>query len=204
MSSPHSWATRLLHGSLATAVCFQLLTSLIMQAPSPSHAENVFFELHKNSGIIVVGLVLLFWGVIVTRRFGTPADLLFPSFRACRRAALMADVKRHAWALRRRSLPDFQDASPLAAAGHGLGFLLVTVMAATGIIWEIVRVTGVVGEPGQGLLLGLHSLTSTFVWAYLIIHGLMALFHHFSGEQSLRSMWSIGRTGSKGRAQREG
>lgn len=204
MTSPHSLTTRLLHGALAIAVGFQLTSSLIMQVPSDHHAGNIFFELHKDSGIFVAMLVVLFWTVLATRPLGTQAGLLFPWFRAGRRAALVADVKRHGAALRHKRLPAFQDASPLAAASHGLGLVLVTVMATTGVLWESAKLANLSDQPAAGLLLGLHSLTSTFVWAYLIGHGLMALHHHYSGAQPLRTMWSLGALGLKDDPHRNG
>lgn len=191
VTSHHSVSTRLLHAALASAVGVQLVTSLIMQVPSAHHSGNVFFEVHKNSGILAAVLVLLFWAVIATRGVGTEVGLLFPEFSANRRTALASDVRRHWSALRHGQLPGFQDASPLVAAGHGLGLVLVTVMVATGGVWEGLRWSGAFSQPVADRILELHSLTSVFVWAYLIGHGLMALRHHYAGDQNLASMWSL-------------
>lgn len=191
MHPHHSGPTRFLHGALTIAVGVQLIASLVMQAPSARHAGNGFFTLHKDSDILIGALALLFWVVIATRRSGTEAGLMLPWFSADRRAALIADARRHWAALRRGHLADFQAAAPMAAAVHGLGLVLVTVMAATGVGHLIAAIDGASATALGEWLRWLHGLTGILVWLFLIGHGLMALLHHYAGEQDLQSVWSV-------------
>jgi cytochrome b561 len=188
----HSGPTRFLHGALAIAVGVQLLSGLIMQAPSARHAGNSFFTIHEDSDIIVAALALMFWVVVATRRIGTDAGLLFPWFTAARRAAFAADACRNWAALRHGRLAGFQRTAPLGAASHGLGLLFVTAMAATGISHGIAGLTGASDTSLTAWLQWLHGLTGILVWLFLIGHGLMALLHHYAGEQDLQTIWSIG------------
>lgn len=194
MTARHSQSTRLLHGVLALAVGVQLLTSIIMQAPNARHPGNVFFAVHQVSGIAEALIVLLFWGVVVTRLVGTDAGLLVPWFGAVRRQAFYADVRLHLTAFRKRRFPPFIEESPFAAALHGLGLLLISAMAATGLVYYLAGVAGYQDFPVVGLAMDAHRLMANLVWAYLIGHGFIALLHHYGGDQNLNVMWSLGRT----------
>lgn len=198
MHSHHSGPTRLLHGALAITVGVQLIAGLVMQAPSARHAGNGFFTLHKDSDLLIGALALLFWALIATRRSGTEAGLMFPWFSVNRRAALSENVRRHGMALRHGRLARYEPAAPLAAASHGLGLVLVTIMAATGICHWIVAIDGASTTPLGEWLLWLHGQTGILVWLFLIGHGLMALLHHYAGEQDLQGIWSIGVGNSDG------
>lgn len=140
---------------------------------------------------MIAALVLTFWVVIASRRSGTEAGAHFPWFNAARRAAVFADLHRHGAALRHRLLAGFQQASPLAAASHHLGLALVTIMAVTGVGHVIAAMGGASTTPLGEWLRWLHGLTGTLVWLFLIGHGLMALLHHYAGEQDLQTIWSI-------------
>lgn len=191
MHSYHSGPTRFLHGALTIAVGVQLVAGLIMQAPSARHAGNGFFTLHKESDLLIGALALTFWVVVATRRSGTEAGLMFPWFNARRRAPLAADLRRHCAALRHGHLAGFQPAAPLAAASHGLGLVLITIMAATGIGHLIAATDGAPPTSFGEWLRWLHGLTSILAWLFLIGHGLVALLHHYAGEQDLQGIWSF-------------
>ena len=194
MTTRHAQGTRLLHGVLALAVGVQLLTSIMMQAPNARHPGNVFFEVHQVSGITAALIVLLFWGFVVARLVGNDAGLLVPQFSAARRQAFYADTARHFAAFRLGRFPPFTEAASFSAALHGLGLLLITAMAATGLVYYLAGVAGYQDQPVVGLAMDAHRLMANLVWAYLIGHGVMALLHHYGGDQNLNVMWSIGRT----------
>lgn len=174
------------------AVGVQLIAGLVMQAPSARHAGNGFFTLHKDSDLLIGALALIFWVVIATRHSGTEPGLLFPWLKADRRSALFADARRHWAALRRGHLAEFQAAAPMAAAIHGLGLVLVTVLAATGVGHLLATIDGGSATSTGEWLRWLHGLTGVLVWLFLIGHGLMALLHHYAGELDLQSIWSPG------------
>lgn len=202
MQTHHSGPTRFLHGALALAIGVQLITGLIMQAPTVRHSGNGFFTIHKDSDILIGALALAFWLVIATRRSGTEAGLLFPWLKADRRAAFFADTRRHLAAWRRGHLADFQTAAPMAAAVHGFGLVLVTAMAATGFGHLIASIDGASATPFGEWLRWLHGLTVRMVWLFVIGHGLTALLHHYADDLDLRSIWSSG-AGEGDRAPRE-
>lgn len=192
-TTKHSRATRIAHAGLAIAVMAQLATSLIMRAPRADRPGDVFFQAHSYGGLAAMGFVVLFWLVVVIRTAGTDPGLLMPWFSAPRRQAVAADV-RATWAgLRAFRMPPYQEAAPFSASIHGLGLLLMTVMAGTGTYYFLATQAG---QPETGLLalaMDLHGLLANLVWAYLIGHALMALLHHYGSDHSLAEMWSLRR-----------
>jgi cytochrome b561 len=82
---PRSLPTRLLHGLLAAAIVYQLVGSLVMNAPKPGMPANLAFELHESVGLATVGLLAAFWLRTLVRRRGAGLRRSFRGFR--RRAA---------------------------------------------------------------------------------------------------------------------
>lgn len=187
MTARHLTSTKLVHGALALAGMVQLVSSLIMQVPQETHPENVFYEVHLASGYVSAGLALAFWLLVVLRTAGTQAGALLPWFSPRRRRAFWQDAKRHLQAMRQGQFAEYREASPFPAAIQGLGLLLISAMAATGLTFTLVQ-----DESLRGAALWAHGLMADLVWAYLIGHGLMALLHHYAGEQDLADIWSLG------------
>lgn len=121
--------------------------------------------------------------VLMLRRTGTAAGALFPWLSAPRRAALAQDTRRHWQALRAGRFPAYAKAAPLASAVHGLGLLLVTLMAASGFTWWL----------GANGAVGPHKLFANLVWVYLIAHAGLAVIHHLRRDAALTDMWSLRR-----------
>ncbi|WP_415635625.1 cytochrome b/b6 domain-containing protein [Paracoccus aminovorans] len=178
--------TRLLHIGVALSVIWQLLVSLGMEAPRPGQSGNALFETHEYVGLTAFMFITAFWLNLTLRRLGTDPGGLMPWFSAHRRAALMADTRRHLTALRHGRFPAYEEASPLASAVHGLGLLLVTLMAGTGVIWWL-GPTGALAGPA----IGIHKLFANLVWAYLIAHAGLAVVHHFRRDAPLAEIWSL-------------
>jgi len=192
--SRHTRATRAVHMLLALAVFYQLGTSLIMSGPKPGQADDIFFELHEYGGIATFSIVCTFWVVLLVRRQGTDPGALFPWLMQSRRAQLRDDLKSYWHSLRERSLPSYQPNSPVASAIHGLGLLLMTAMATTGVIWFAADFYGYQKSISVELIIEVHKLLSNLAWAYLVGHAGMALLHHVRQEASLREMWSFDST----------
>ncbi len=186
----HGRVTRLLHAGVALAVIWQLGVSLAMQGPRGTTPGDTLFTMHSYVGLAALGLIVLFWLNLLARRVGTDAGALFPWFSAERRAALWADSRAQLGALTRLRLPDYVEGSALSSAVHGLGLLLMTLMAASGTAsWFT--------EPSAdaGVFENVHKLFANLVWVYLIAHAGLAVLHHLRGEASLSEMWSLrGRT----------
>lgn len=194
----YSAGTRLFHGCLALSVLCQLATSQVMQEPRHGRPGDWIFAIHQYSGLVALALALGLWVVVITRIGGTDMGLLLPWFSAARRKALVTDILRHWAAVRSFRLPDHRPASPFPAAIHGLGLLLITAMATTGTIYWLGGIAGYQDGSAVRLALNLHGFMANIVWAYLIGHAGMALIHHLTGQQSLRAMWSVSPSSSKG------
>lgn len=181
----HSWATRALHMLLALAVIWQLLTSLAMEGPRAGVPGDWVFSAHSLAGRVTLGIIVLFWLNLLVRRIGVAPGALFPWLSAPRRTALYADARRQVDALRRFRAPQHIDGAALASAVHGLGLLLVTVMAATGALWWLLQPSA-----AASFLIDVHTLFANLAWVYLIGHAGLAILYHLRGEAPLGTMWS--------------
>jgi cytochrome b561 len=192
----YAWATRILHGGLATTVIVQLLSSLFMEAPRRGLPGNWFFEIHEYAGLAALLFACLFIAHLIIRHTGTEKGLLFPWLSSRRRAALWLDIREHFQSLRSFRLPPYQDQGALPSAVQGLGLLLIASMASTGGLFYFLASPGVsIGEIA-GFSREVHELLANLVWAYLIAHAGMACVHHFTKRQHLGEMWSFRRRGS--------
>lgn len=182
----HALTTRLLHMGVALAVIWQLGVSLIMQGPRGARPGDVFFTTHSYVGLAAMAVIVLFWANLMLRRLGTAHGALFPWFSAARRAALWADTRAHLAALTRLRLPHYVEDSALASAVHGLGLLLMTLMAGTGTLWWFTAPSA-----AAGTFETVHKLFANLAWAYLIGHAGLAVIHHLRGDAALSEMWSL-------------
>lgn len=201
MSAPtvfhkHAFATRLLHAGLALAVILQLLSSLPMEPPEPDHAGNWYFQLHQYSGLLAFAFVFAFWMVLAMRSQGTAPAALFPWFSGARLRALRTDTRTHFAALLSRRLPAYDPHAALPSAVHGLGVLLISAMAVSGLIYYFINS----GDPDAGGPVGavmfVHRTLAKLVWAYLLGHAGLALVHHYAHDVCLGAMWSLDRDAS--------
>lgn len=183
----HMLTTRVLHMGVALAVMWQLGVSLAMQGPRGATPGDALFATHSYVGLAALALILLFWLNLLARRLGTDAGALFPWLFAARRAALWSDARAQLGALTRFRLPDYVEGSALASAVHGLGLLLMTLMAATGAAWWALTPSA-----GAGVFEEVHKTFANLAWVYLIAHAGLAVVHHLRGEASLSEMWSLG------------
>ena len=192
LSGPkHGGATRLFHATLAGTIIVQLVTSQFM--PGPDRAAGAWmFKLHEYSGLVAAALAFAFWLTIVLRRDGTSFWAMMPWFSGRRLRNLATDLRIHLGALIRLRLPPFQQDSALAAAVHGLGLALMTVMAATGLAYYVLVGLGLrAPEPDDMLVMQVHFLFANLVWVYLIAHAGLAMLHQALGHPALARMWSI-------------
>ncbi|MWV29246.1 cytochrome b/b6 domain-containing protein [Aurantiacibacter rhizosphaerae] len=187
----HSWPTRLFHAALALSIITQLATSQFMVTPKAGRPENVFFEIHEYSGLTALVLATLFFLNIAFRNRGTEAGLLFPWFSGARLRALGADISQFLKSAAKFRLPPYHSESPIASAVHGLGLLLMALMASTGALWWAGGKFGVPGSQITDVAMEVHEIFSNLVWVYLIGHAAMALIHHYTDQMSLKEMWSL-------------
>jgi hypothetical protein len=187
----HVWLTRLVHAGLALTIIAQLLTSLLMSGPEAGQPPGTLLVLHSYSGLAALGLAFVFWLVVVFRRTGTEFGRLMPWFSRQRRNALMADIRHQLHTIRQLKLPAYDETAALPSAVHGLGLLLMLVMAVLGAIWYFAGFAGVQNTAIIHLVIESHAFLANFVWAYLIAHAALALLHHYLDELSLGTMWTL-------------
>lgn len=152
---------------------------------------DIFYEIHEYGGLAAFVFVFLFWVILTARRVGTAPGLLFPWFSQARMTELLKDIRLHLQSLIRLRLPVFDKHGALSSAVHGLGLLLMTVMATTGTVYYFINN----GDPDAGRIVGvlmlIHTTLADFVWAYLIGHAALAVIHHVTDNLSLSEMWSL-------------
>lgn len=186
MSTDRSLMTKALHGLLAVAVIHQLVIINFMIAPKPGRPENFAFELHEWVGLTSLGLLLAYWLWTLVRRGEARFSLLVPWFSPKATSAVWQDFRLHLSAWRRGRLPDV-GYNPFAHAVHGLGLIVVSVMAVTGTMTLLAVLPEAVRTAG----LGVHELFSKLVWAYLVGHAGLAVLHEIAGHRLFRQMfWS--------------
>jgi cytochrome b561 len=187
--------TRLLHGLLALAVIHQLAVSLVMEPPKRGHdapgLPGALFDLHEGVGLFTLGVVVAFWLWTLVRRRETPVSALLPWFFRGRRRDLAQDLAQYAAALRRRRMPEYRPRSPLPAAVHGLGLLVITAMGATGaVIYFTQGQPGVAGQVAKATW-EVHEALANLAWAYFIGHAALGVLHGVLGHDIVRPMFRL-------------
>ena len=187
----YSLVTKALHALLALSIVHQLLVSLIMDEPKFNRPIETPFLLHQWVGITSLVIVVAFWLWTLARRGESSFGAFLPWFSSARRQAVLADLRAYAAALPRLKLPDSAAHTAFANAVHGLGLLIGSFMAVTGLVIYL-QMTPEGRIVGIGhLMKELHETGGTLMWIYLIGHGAMALLHQLMGEKILRKMWTI-------------
>jgi cytochrome b561 len=188
----YSRSVRALHALLALAVVFELAVSRVMDHPHGNRPMSVpggrWFHWHEWIGLAALAILTLSW----LYRFATwkreSQGRIFPWTSREGRAALRAEL-RDFLRLRWNALPEH---GALSGTGHGLGLLIASAMAATGCAIYLMlgpdeRAVGTVHQ-----LMDVHSFLSNFMWAYLVGHAILALWHQLAGHRTLERMFSLG------------
>lgn len=188
----YSRPTRLLHYGLAVTITFQLAISLVMAARAhhgvpPGAFAHGAFEAHRFVGLASVAIVVLHWLWSARPHMDGGIGHLFP-WAGANRARLFRELG----GLLRGQLPEGGPHGGLAGAVHGLGLLVATAMAASGVVLFFLF-------PESGPLPGaaraaatVHSAVANLVWAYWGGHVGMAVVHHLTGHDTLRRMFRLG------------
>lgn len=182
--------TRRLHGALAVGVTVQMLVSLVMVTPRPDRVANFWFPVHETVGIVLFGVLLVYWLRVVARtlRGGEPLRL-FPWTSPDLRAAVVADAKVTFSELSQFKLSDDEEVRPLVAAIQGIGLLIGAVLATTGLIAYLSITPGTPPSWIVHQLMELHESLGPLMWAYLVLHPAMAVLHHLAGQPTLKRMF---------------
>lgn len=186
----YSRITRILHSLIALTISFQLIVSLVMEAPKADRPMNqagaFWFEWHEWVGLAAMAVLLTSWIYRLANFKREGQGQLFPWMNATGRKALMIETG-HFLTLKWKALAD---TGPLAGTIHGLGLLIATAMAVTGSILYIGLWPNDVVTPNVHNMMEVHSTLATVMWIYLYGHVIIALWHQFIGHASIAKMFS--------------
>jgi cytochrome b561 len=155
-----------LHVGLAFTVSAQLTLSLMMEAPRPGvpigGTGNMFFQLHRMAGLTVAILLVAHWLWQFSGRSSNGLRSLYPwlfgrsrSASSSRHPAISVGRKRMLF---------------LAGSLQGLGLLIATVMAVTGLAMFF----GMAGDGSMPDTLTMvretHAISAILLWVYLVLH----------------------------------
>ena len=192
MKASTVWArpTRFLHFGLATTVKFQLLLSLVMEAPEAgrtrSAIESLSFETHEWVGMTALAVVVAHWIWSISARDNSNIRTLFP-WGKDGLASVMSDLRE----LKSMRLPEGGGRGGLPGFVHGLGFLAATAMALTGgILFFILPEDGSKNEWAE-IFHHIHGFIANFVWAYWGGHLAVAVFHKKMGHDTVKNMFDL-------------
>lgn len=170
--------TRLLHWLVALAIMAQLGLSLVMQSPGRNRPGDTLFEIHEKVGIAAAAILVVFWIWSVARSGETRFVAFFPWFSARQLGLVWADARNLFGPVHQGGRE-----RPFASAVHGLGLVVATIMALSGLIGYFVA--------SARSLLGVHEAVAPVMWAYLIGHVAISVVHELRGERIVGPMLSL-------------
>jgi cytochrome b561 len=180
-----SQVTRVLHLALLLIVLNQLIGSNFMHRAAPGQGPAFPNQEHFWVGTAGLVVIFLFWAWTLFRNAReTPLSRLVPWFSARRLKELGADfmsVLREVAALK----PPSDTHEALASAFHGLGLIVVTIMAVTGFGSHYLFAGTQVGH----VMITTHRIVAKLMWGYLIAHAAIAVFHHLLGSSIFSRMF---------------
>jgi cytochrome b561 len=192
--TPHQWhgVTRLLHGLMAVGIIGQLAFSQLMVAPDEleeaTNLQKFSLEGHEILGLVVVGVMVLHWLWLLLPNTDVSFAKLFP-WGPSGLKRVFADV---AHIFKRGQLPEVGNDSGLAGFVHGLGFLIASVMAASGFALYLVMDFGDgAGSDSFEQYAEIHEVVATFMWIYLAGHVLAAAWHEYRGQRLIAGMFKL-------------
>jgi len=187
--------TRGIHLALLLLVLNQLVSSQGMHFPRSGQPASWLFLLHEYAGLVTIPVLTAFWVWTVIRRGETRLSRLVPWFSVQGMQAVATDAAAQAGRLLSARAPDDRDGA-LASAIHGIGLLVMTMMAVTGGIYFAAA-----GSALAHSVLGMHKLLANLAWAYLFVHAGMATLHQWLGSDIFARIFWLprGRTATLGR-----
>lgn len=180
--------TRWLHAGIGLTVVIQLITSQIM---GPAGKGQIYFEIHRVSGISAAALVMLHWLWSLNGHVAGGWGHFFPWFSKTRRRRLIKGLGALPKWLLGKPVDDHNDLPHLAGAVHGLGLMAVSAMAFTGAILFFGLHPNGSGNAFVDSVKNIHMFMANFIWAYFIGHVVMAIIHQMRGERLVIKMFDL-------------
>lgn len=180
--------TKMLHWLLVVTVTFQLASSLFMA----DTATQFLYPAHEITGLIAGIGIVLFW---IYAFANSDLGILLPWNRAGG-IAIVHDLR----GLLHGRLPRAGNQVGLSSFVHGLGLLVLSASAITGLILFTLTPLGAHAVPENALeftrLSLYHKFLGELFWAYFIGHVAFALLHQLSGTPILGGIFNLADTSS--------
>ena len=158
------------HWGVAICVIGSIISSLFVDTSDPSSDLSII--IHVRIGYGVAFFLLCQWFLLSLKRYHYVREHVFP-YHLEGRKCIAADLRL----LMQGKLPPTGCRSGASGLVEGLGILLMTWMALTGLIFHFGAVYDVDQTSLMLLTRNIHNFFSYFVWAFVIGHGGMAIFH---------------------------
>lgn len=175
-----SRTTRILHWLAALAIVAQLALSLMMRSPGANRPGDSWFELHEKVGIAATVILVAFWLWSIVRSGETRFVAFFPWFSPSQLKRVVEDGRRVF-----APIHDGRSERPFASAVHGLGLIVASIMAVSGLLGYFVV--------SARSLLGVHEAVAPLMWAYLAGHVGISIIHELRGERIVGPMLRLRR-----------
>ena len=184
--------TRWLHALIALSLTIQLILSLVLAPPDElddaSELAKAAMEGHELIGLIAAGLLLLHWIWMLIPNNDVKLANLFPIMGA----GLQQTKSDIGYILKNKMLPR-ADHGGLSGLVHGLGILIASAVAATGVGLYVVMDFTTQGfeNPLFEEIAEVHELFGNLMWAYLIAHVFAAALHEYTDEPIISRMFRL-------------
>jgi cytochrome b561 len=133
----------------------------------------------------VVFTVLFVAWVYRVSHWARDGKRLFPWLERSGRASLVKELAAF-FTLRWKSIPV---EGALSGTVHGLGVLMASFFAITGVVLYVLLQPANTVTPLIRQLMDVHQFLGPAMWTFLVGHGLMAVWHQATGEDSLLRMF---------------
>ncbi|HUW49566.1 MAG TPA: cytochrome b/b6 domain-containing protein [Sulfuricella sp.] len=165
--------TIVLHILLALSVTVQLVLGTSMDAPRPGVPPgDIPFLLHRFWGLLVLVVLALHWAWQLSGQASNGARVLLPWLFKSSRRDVFANLRQLF-----RFPPKELKARlhPLAGTVQGLGLLVATLLAVTGLILFFGVAPDGTASATVALVRQIHGAAAPLMWAYLAAHVAFAL-----------------------------
>lgn len=159
-----------IHWGVAICIIGSIISSLFVDTSDPSSDLSII--IHVRIGYGVTFFLLCQWFLLSLKRYHYVRDHVFPYHLEGRRC-IAADLRL----LMRGKLPPTGCRSGASGLVEGLGILLMTWMALTGLTFHFGAVYNIDKTSLMLLTRNIHNFFSYFVWVFVIGHGGMAVIH---------------------------
>jgi len=181
--------TRILHTLIASGILLELLSSLVMRTPRSGRVltplQSFGYEAHAWVGMAVFVVLVLHWLVFAAGHAHKGMGHFFPWFSRARLDAVVSEARE----LLRLKVGDPEQNDSLAGAFEGLGLLVASILAITGVVLFFgIAESGAMSRATRAVR-EFHEFWGPAMWTYLCIHAGAAMVHLGLGHGSILSVF---------------